>query len=99
MATTKKAIGYFTNVIAKLNDYVERENKNKSGSDLPRFTKAQIRLIVRYLERKDIFRFGHAIDCTGGKACTCRDKQKEEFIRTVSVLNRRIPRAVLEMLI
>jgi len=97
MAPAKKAIGYFTNVIAKLNDYVERENK--TGSDVPRFTKAQIRLIVRYLERKEIFQFGHAIDCSGGKACSCREKQKEEFIRTVSVLNRRIPRAVLEMLI
>jgi hypothetical protein len=97
MAPTKKAIGYFTNVIAKLNDYVERENK--TGSDVPRFTKAQVRLIVRYLERKEIFQFGHSIDCDGGKACSCREKQKEEFIRTVSVLNRRIPRAVLEMLI
>ena len=92
-----RVMGYFTNCLQRLNDYVERQNK--TGQELPRFTKAQIRLIVKYLEKKDIFHFGHIIDCQGGPSCHCRAIQKEEFIKTIHILNRRIPRAVLEMLV
>jgi hypothetical protein len=92
-----KVMGYFTNCIQRLNDYVEKENKN--GQELPRFTKTQVRLIVKYLEKRDIFQFGHAIDCLGGSGCHCKAIQKEEFIRTISIINHSIPRAVLEMLI
>jgi hypothetical protein len=92
-----KVMGYFTNCLQRLNEYVDKEQKN--GSEIPRFTKTQIRLIVKYLEKRDIFRFDHVIDCNGGKDCHCQNLQKEEFIRTVSIINHSIPRAILEMLI
>jgi hypothetical protein len=92
-----KVMGYFTNCLQRLNEYVDKEQKN--GSEIPRFTKTQVRLIVKYLEKKDIFNFGHAIDCNGGPSCHCRAIQKEEFIRTISLINRKIPRAILETLI
>ena len=92
-----KMLGHFTNTLAKLNRYIERENKN--GADIPRFTKGQIRLIVRYLERRELFRFPHAIDCRGGQACHCDEKRKEEFRGLVRAMNRKLPSSVLEMLI
>ena len=39
-----KMLGYFTNSLAKLNEYIERENKR--GSDIPRLTKNQIRIQI-----------------------------------------------------
>ena len=91
-----KMIGYFTNSLAKLNDYIERENK--AGSDIPRFTKNQIRILVRYLERRDIFRFRHAIDCDG-KPCTCDDRRKAEFIKIIRAMNSKLPAGVLDTII
>ena len=92
-----KMLGYFTNTLAKVNRYIERQNKQ--GADLPRFTKGQIRLIVRYLERKDIFRFPHAIDCRGPPYCTCDQQRVKEFQGLVRSMNRKLPRSILEMLI
>ncbi|MEM4729874.1 MAG: hypothetical protein QXH42_08990 [Thermoplasmata archaeon] len=89
-------LGYFTNCLAKVNRYIERENKR--GSDIPRFTKAQIRLIVRYLERRELFAHPHAIDCDG-RGCRCAELRRREFIRLLRKLNRKLPRAVLEALI
>ena len=91
-----KMIGYFTNSLAKLNDYIERENKR--GSDIPRFTKNQIRILVRYLERRDIFRFRHAIDCNG-KPCTCDDRRKAEFIKIIRAMNSKLPAGLLDTII
>jgi len=91
-----KMMGYFTNSLSKLNEYIERESKR--GSDIPRFTKNQIRVLVRYLERRDVFRFRHAIDCDG-RHCRCDDRRREEFIRLVQLMNSRIPRTLLEMFI
>lgn len=91
-----KMLGYFTNSIARLNEYIERENKN--GSDIPRFTKNQIRILVRYLERRELFRFRHAIDCDG-RHCRCDDRRRAEFIRIVRAMNRKVPQAVLDMLV
>jgi hypothetical protein len=89
-------LGYFTNSIAKLNDYIERENKK--GSDIPRFTKNQIRILVRYLAMREVFRFRHAIDCDG-RHCRCDDRRRQEFIRIIQAMNRKVPQAVLEMLV
>lgn len=90
-------MGYFTNSMAKLNRYIERENKN--GKDIPRFTKNQIRLVVRYLERRELFRFRHTLDCPGGRSCRCDLRRREEFIRILQLMNRKIPRAALEAII
>ncbi len=89
-------LGRFTNCLASLNRWIERENRR--GADIPRFTKAQIRLIARYLERRDIFVHRHALDCRGGR-CRCAELRRREFIRVVRALNRRVPRAALEALI
>lgn len=89
-------LGYFTNCLARVNSYIERENKR--GSDIPRFTKAQIRLIVRYLERREIFVRRHAMGCDG-RRCRCDELRRREFIRVLRTLNRKLPRAVLEALI
>lgn len=92
-----KMLGYFTNLLAKLNRYIERENK--AGNDIPRFTKGQIRLIVRYLERKEAFRFQHTIDCRGGMYCRCDQLREQEFKGLVKSMNRKLPASILEMLI
>ncbi|MGQ9583429.1 MAG: hypothetical protein ACUVV6_07960 [Thermoplasmatota archaeon] len=89
-------LGYFTNCLAKLNSWIDRENR--LGSDIPRFTKAQVRVIVRYLERRDIFVHRHALDCDR-RRCRCDELRRREFIRLVRALNRKIPRAALEALI
>ncbi len=91
-----KMLGYFTNSLAKLNEYIERENKH--GSDIPRFTKNQIRILVRHLERRDLFRFRHAIDCTG-RPCSCDERRKAEFIRLVRAMNARLPQGLLDNLV
>jgi hypothetical protein len=90
-------LGYFTNTLAKLNRYIERENK--AGKDIPRFTKSQIRLIVKRLEREESFKFKHAIDCLGPPNCCCDDVRTKEFRHLVENVNHKIPAAVLEMLI
>ena len=114
-------LGYFTNTLAKLNRYIERENK--AGKDIPRFldfagqtqrakskdertfeesaefTKSQIRLIVKRLEREESFKFKHAIDCLGRPNCRCDDIRTKEFRHLVENVNHKIPAAVLEMLI
>jgi hypothetical protein len=92
-----KMLGYFTNTLAKLNRYIEREQKN--GSDIPRFTKGQIRLIVRHLERKDVFRYRHEIDCPGGQSCQCDRARVQEFKVLVRSLNRKLPGPILELLV
>jgi len=92
-----KMMGYFTNMLAKLNRYIEREQKR--GSDIPRFTKGQIRLIVRGLERRDIFRFHHVIDCSGGQACHCDQKRVQEFKELVRAYNQKLPGSILELVI
>jgi hypothetical protein len=92
-----RMMGYFTNTLAKLNRYIERENKK--GADIPRFTKGQIRLIVRYLEAKELFLFPHAIDCGGGPHCHCDEKRKAEFRQLLHAVNRKIPSAMLETII
>ena len=92
-----KMMGYCTNLLEKLNRYIERENK--AGRDIPRFTKSQIRLIVRYLERKEVFMFPHAIDCPGGAKCHCDEARLNEFRGAVRSMNRRLPASILEMLI
>jgi len=92
-----KMLGYFTNTLAKLNRYIEREQK--LGSDIPRFTKGQIRLIVRHLERKDIFRFQHEIDCRGGQSCHCDQARVQEFTALVRSFNQKLPVPILEMLL
>ena len=91
-----KMLGYFTNSLAKLNEYIERENKQ--GSDIPRFTKNQIRILVRYLERRELFRFRHAIDCNG-KPCTCDDRRKAEFIKLIRAMNSKLPQGLLDTII
>jgi hypothetical protein len=50
-----KPVGYFMNTLAKLNNYIERENKR--GADIPRFTKTQIRKIALFLEDHELFNF------------------------------------------
>jgi len=92
-----KMLGYFTNALAKLNRYIEREQKQ--GSDIPRFTKGQIRLIVRHLERKESFRFAHAIDCRGGQSCHCDQRRIQEFKDLVQSFNQKLPVPILEMLV
>jgi hypothetical protein len=91
-----KMLGYFTNSLAKLNEYIEREQK--SGSDIPRFTKNQIRVLVRYLERKELFRFRHAIDCDG-KRCQCDDRRRAEFIKIIRAMNSKLPQGILDTII
>ena len=91
-----KMLGYFTNSLAKLNEYIERENKR--GSDIPRFTKNQIRLLVRYLERRDLFRFRHAIDCDG-RRCHCDARRRAEFIRAITAMNRKLPQGLLDTIL
>jgi hypothetical protein len=92
-----KMMGYFTNTLAKLNRYIERENK--AGNDIPRFTKSQIRLIVKRLEREELFKFKHAIDCLGPPSCHCDEIRTQEFRTLVQTMNHKLPAAVLEMLI
>ena len=92
-----RMLGYFTNTLAKLNRYIERENK--AGKDIPRFTKSQIRLIVKRLEREEAFKFEHAIDCRGPPNCHCDDIRTREFWSLVKNVNHKLPVAVLEMLI
>ena len=92
-----KMLGYFTNTLAKLNRYIEREQKQ--GSDIPRFTKGQIRLIVRHLEKKESFRFQHAIDCRGGQSCHCDQARVQEFKDLVQSFNRKLPGSILELLV
>jgi hypothetical protein len=137
-----RMLGYFTNTLAKLNRYIERENSalpagsafvrelalqvkfpNKAGKDIPRFldfatqsqrakskdertfeesaefTKSQIRLIVKRLERQESFKFEHAIDCLGPPNCHCDEIRTREFRGLVKTLNHKLPAAVLEMLI
>jgi hypothetical protein len=53
--TPPKGIGYFMNILGKLNAWIERENKR--GSDIPRFTKVQIRRIALFMERHHLFNF------------------------------------------
>ena len=60
-----KGIGYFLNILSKLNDWIERENKR--GSDIPRFTKVQLRKMALYLERNHLFNFD-ALRADGGRA-------------------------------
>jgi hypothetical protein len=92
-----RMLGYFTNTLAKLNRYIERENK--AGKDIPRFTKSQIRLIVKRLEREEAFKFEHAIDCRGPPNCRCDDIRTREFRSLVKNVNHKLPASVLEMLI
>ena len=92
-----RMLGYFTNTLAKLNRYIERENK--AGKDIPRFTKTQIRLIVKRLERQESFKFEHAIDCLGPPYCHCDEIRTREFRNLVKTLNHKLPVAILEMLI
>ena len=96
-AILMRMLGYFTNTLAKLNRYIERENK--AGKDIPRFTKSQIRLIVKRLERQDSFQFEHAIDCRGHPKCLCDDIRTREFRSLVKNVNHKLPASVLEMLI
>jgi hypothetical protein len=92
-----RMLGYFTNTLTKMNRYIERENK--AGKDIPRFTKSQIRLIVKRLERQESFKFEHAIDCLGPPNCHCDEIRTREFRGLVKTLNHKLPAAVLEMLI
>jgi hypothetical protein len=92
-----RMLGYFTNTLAKLNRYIERENK--AGKDIPRFTKSQIRLIVKRLERQESFKFEHAIDCLGPPNCHCDEIRTREFKHLVENVNHKLPVSVLEMLI
>ena len=92
-----RMLGYFTNTLAKLNRYIERENK--AGKDIPRFTKSQIRLIVKRLEREDAFKFEHEIDCLGPPNCRCDDIRTKEFKHLIKNVNHKLPVSVMEMLI
>ena len=92
-----RMMGYFTNILDKLNRYIERENK--AGKDIPRFTKGQIRLIVKRLEREESFKFEHAIDCLGPPYCHCDDVRTRRFRSLVKNVNHKLPPAVLGMLI
>lgn len=50
-----KGIGFFMNLLSKINKWIERQNKK--GGDIPRFTKVQIRKIALYLENHYMFNF------------------------------------------
>ena len=91
-----KMMGYFTNCLARLNEYIEREQK--SGTDIPRFTKNQIRVLVRHLERKEMFHYRHAIDCDG-KPCQCDDRRMAEFIKILCAMNSKLPQGLLDTMI
>jgi len=92
-----RMLGYFTNTLSKINRYIERENK--AGKDIPRFTKSQIRLIVKRLELEEAFKFKHAIDCLGPPKCHCDEVRTKEFRHLVENVNHKLPVSVLEMLI
>jgi len=92
-----KMLGYFTNTFGKLNRYIERQNK--AGADIPRFTKGQIRLIVKRLEREDLFKFEHAIDCRGPPTCRCDEIRTREFRNIVKTVNNKLPVSALESLL
>ena len=92
-----RMLGYFTNTLSKINRYIE--NENKAGKDIPRFTKSQIRLIVKRLERQESFKFEHAIDCLGPPKCHCDDVRTREFSYLVKNVNHKLPPTILETLI
>jgi hypothetical protein len=60
-----KGLGYFMNVLAKVDGWLDREERR--GSDLHRFTKVQLRRIALYLERNYLFNFD-ALRSDGGRS-------------------------------
>lgn len=50
-----RGLGYFINLLGKMNRWIDRENKQ--GMDIPRFTRVQLRRIALYLENHHLFNF------------------------------------------
>jgi len=79
--TVPRSIGYFLNLMGRLNRYIERENKK--GRDIPRFTKAQIRMIFRFLARNSAF----SIEMTNKPTAA----QMRAFTGVVQEVNKNLP--------
>jgi|GEM_PF-2140336 len=60
-----KGLGYFMNVLAKLDSWLDREERR--GSDFHKFTKVQMRRIALYLEKNYLFNFD-ALRSDGGRS-------------------------------
>jgi hypothetical protein len=75
-----KGLGYFMNVLAKLDTWLDREERR--GSDFHRFTKVQLRRIALYLERNYLFNFD-ALRADHGEA-----RRRAERLRVQHALER-----------
>ncbi len=75
-----KGLGYFMNVLSKVDSWLDREERR--GSDLHRFTKVQLRRIALYLEKNYLFNFD-ALRSDGG-----RSRRRAQMLQARKALER-----------